>query len=48
MHRRTRREFLALGAAAAIGGARAHAWQGGQGPDADLVVFNARVYTMER
>ena len=47
MHRHTRREFLALGAAAAIGGVRAHAWQGGQGADADLVVFNARVFTMD-
>ena len=47
MHRHTRREFLALGTAAVVGGAHARAWQGSQGPDADLVVFNARVYTMD-
>lgn len=47
MHRQTRREFLALGAAAVIGGARAYGWQDGQGLDPELVVFNARVYTMD-
>jgi predicted amidohydrolase YtcJ len=47
MHRHSRREFLALGAAGVLAGARAHAWPAGQTTDADLVVFNGRVYTMD-
>ncbi len=55
-HHHSRREFLgltALGAAGAIAPPWLHdhdAWvaqSGTSGPEADLVVFNARVYTMD-
>ena len=43
-----RREFMALGAAGAVGlVARARGWQAPQNAAPDLVVVNARVYTME-
>ncbi len=48
--RRNRREFLGLtgvGIAGAISGQWACAPSGGRSPDADLVVFNAKVYTVD-
>jgi predicted amidohydrolase YtcJ len=49
-HRRSRREFLSL-AGAGIAGIINGPWLGSaaaaEGPDADLVVFNAKVYTVD-
>src|SRR5262245_48694799 len=44
MSNKTRREFMVLGASGLLAGGRALAWQSA---DADLVVFNAKVYTMD-
>ena len=44
MANKTRREFMVLGASGLVAGGRALAWQS---TDADLVVFNAKVYTMD-
>ena len=45
-HRRTRREFLGL-ASVGVAGMLTRPWRWPSPPDADLVVFNARVYTMD-
>src|ERR1700736_556779 len=49
-HRSSRREFMNLtgaGIAALVGGAWRGAAAAAEGPDADLVVFNAKVYTVD-
>jgi predicted amidohydrolase YtcJ len=49
-HRNSRREFMHLagaGIAALAGGAWPQAAEAADGPDADLVVFNAKVYTVD-
>src|SRR5712691_4060781 len=49
-HRNSRREFLNLtgaGIAALVGGAWPDTAMAGEGQDADLVVFNAKVYTVD-
>ena len=49
-HRNGRREFLNLtgaGIAALVGGAWPGASMAAEGPDVDLVVFNAKVYTAD-
>ena len=55
MPQHSRRRFMALGAAGAaafvtrpwLGDAHALAWQGAQSGDPEIIVFNARVYTMD-
>jgi hypothetical protein len=49
-HRNRRRDFLNLtgaGIATLVGGAWPGTAAAAEGPDADLVVFNARVYTVD-
>src|SRR5437868_4931030 len=49
-HQNSRREFMNLtgaGLAALVGGAWPSLAKADEGPDADLVVFNAKVYTVD-